>query len=397
MRLRRFIWIASIVACLWAFLYYGRSVYFFFLLFLVSLLLLSAVETALAAFSFRMEWDTVHRYPTKMEKFHRRLTVRSAFFPIMHIRVSVLFGHSSDIQRTTRNFHVSVTKARPTVLNIPLMSEFSGLYELRVSSVELFDFLGFFHYSVPLRTRLNDNPLNIPVLPKISRCTKAPKVFSELIPPMRKTPERSENVGGREYRPGDDFRTVNWKRTAKTGVLYVKEYEKGTQDFHMLYVDMTRPAVSGKDAIVATDLLLSQAADLCAYLLREQRPVTILSYSEQQDEQCNLLHSGSLEKARAYLATRRFTDSIPEDYKDRLSTLWEIGRNSLSVFSTTLTPESLSFLSRFSGDLATVTIFLITQKGHEEKSRLVADYYSRLGVYCFLIQPEEENRKGGAK
>ena len=136
---------------------------------------------------------------------------------------------------------------------------------------------------------------------------------------------------------------------------------------------------------------------MCAYLLREQRPVTILSFSEKQDEQCNLLHTGSLDKARTYLANRRFTENVPEDYKDRLSAFWEIGKNSLSVFSAALTPESLSFLSRFSGDLATVTLFLIVQKGHDEEARSVSDYYTRLGVYCFLINPEQENAKGGSK
>lgn len=397
MRLRRYAWIISIVFCLWALLYYGRAEYFYLLVFLGALFILSAAELALAVFSFRMEWDGIRLFPTKHEKFRRRLTVRSSLFPIMNIRVSFLFGHCSDTQRIKRIFHVSATKSRPAVLSIPLKSEFSGLYELNVSSVEIFDFLGFFRYSVPLRARFPENPLLIPILPKISRCTKAPKAFSELIPPMRKTPERSENAGGREYRPGDDFRTVNWKRTAKTGVLYVKEYEKGSQDFHLIYVDVTRPEVPGNEAIVTTDLLLSQAADLCAYLLREQRPVTILSFSEKQDEQCNLLHTGSLDKARTYLANRRFTENVPEDYKDRLSAFWEIGKNSLSVFSAALTPESLSFLSRFSGDLATVTLFLIVQKGHDEEARSVSDYYTRLGVYCFLINPEQENAKGGSK
>ncbi|MBN1892805.1 MAG: DUF58 domain-containing protein [Clostridiales bacterium] len=396
MRFRRWLWIVLIITCLWALRYYGRPVFFYLSVSLVSVFLISVTEIVLAVISFRIEPDRDHRYPSKREHFTRRLTIRSRFFPILHIRVVCEYGHSSNKQRTKRIFHVSATKTKPAVLKIPLISEYSGLYELRVTSVELFDFMGFFRFSVPLKKQLRENPVYIPVLPKIRRFTKAPRVFSELIPPMRKTTERSENVGAREYRPGDDIRTVNWKRTAKTGVLYVKEYEKGTQDFHLLYLDLSAPVVGGKEASDTIDRLLSQAADLCAFLLREQRPVNILSFSENQDEQCNLLHSGSLEKAKIYLATRRFTETIPDEYKEQVSSFWEIGKNSLSVFSATLSPESLSFLSRFSGDLATVTIFLITQSGHEDQARLVADYYARLGVHCFLIDPEDAGDEGGA-
>jgi hypothetical protein len=285
--------------------------------------------------------------------------------------------------------HESATKTRPASLKIPLTSNYAGLYEFRVSSVELFDFLGFFRYKVPLHRHLPENPAYMPILPKINRFSRAPRVFSELIPPMRKTSERSETVGGREYRPGDDLRTINWKRTARTGVLYVKEYEKGTQDFHMLYIDLTRPTVTGEESTITADRLLGQAADLCAFLIREQRPVNILGFSEDGEEQCAVLHSGSMEKAKVFLATRKFTPSVPEDYKDRLSSLWEIGKNSLSVFSAALTPESLSFLSRFSGDLATVTLFLITQNGLEDQAQSVSEYYTRMGVKCFLIHPKD--------
>ena len=389
MRFRRVFFILITIVCLGGLLYSGLRVFFYLLVFLLSLLLLSAAEIAFAALSFRIEPDRRRLFPSKYESFSRRLTICSDLFPIMHIRMICEYGHCTDVRREQLSFHASATKTRPAILNIPLTSNYAGMYEFHVTSVELFDFLGFFRYKVPLRSQLPDNPAYIPILPRINRFSRAPRVFSELIPPMRKTSERSENVGGREYRPGDDLRTINWKRTARTGVLYVKEYEKGTQDFHLLYIDLTRPAVTGEEATITVDCLFGQAADLCAFLVREQRPVSILGFAEDGEEQCAVLHSGSIEKAKIYLATRKFTPAVPEDYKDRLSSLWEIGKNSLSVFSAALTPEPLSFLSRFSGDLATVTLFLITQNGLEDQARSVSDYYARMGVNCFLIHPKD--------
>lgn len=389
MRFRRLIWTSMIIVDTWALLYYGRPTFFFLLVFLVAVFVLSAAELALAAFSVRLDSDPNERLPTKYESFHYRLTVRSAFFPLLHVRVSCKHGHTSTTSREKQFFHLSATKTRPAVLKIPLVSEYAGLYELKVDSVEIYDLFGFFCFSVPLRKALRNHTAYIPVFPIIRRFSKAPRVFSELIPPMRKTPERSENVGVREYRPGDDLRTVNWKRTARTGTLYVKEYEKGSQDFHIVYLDLTRPSVTGREATVVTDCLLSQATDLSAFLLRDQRPVTILSHSDANDEQCSILHAGHLEKAKRFLSTRRFVGTVPEDYKDRLSAIWEVGKNSLSVFSSALNPESLSFLSRFSGDLATVTLFMITQPGHESEASSVIEYFSKMGVYCISIRPED--------
>ncbi len=393
MRFRRFLFILIAIACFVGLLYSGRPAFFYVLVFLLSLLLISAAEIIVAAFSFRIEAEKSRVFSSKNERFSRRVTIRSSFFPIMHIRLECEHGHLMEPRREKLYFHISATGTRPAVLKIPLCSKYAGLYELRVTSVELYDFLGFFRYKVPLHKHLTDNPAYIPILPKIDRFSRAPRIFSELIPPMRKTNERSENVGGREYRPGDDLRTINWKRTAKTGVLFVKEYEKGTQDFHLLYIDLTRPTVTGEEATITADRLLGQAADLCAFLVREQRPVNILAFSEDGEEQCSVLHSGALDKARIYLSTRRFTPVVPEEYEDRLSALWEVGKNSLSVFSAALTPEPLSFLSRFSGDLATVTLFLITQNGLEEQAQAVCAYYARMGVNCFLIRPKDSGNK----
>ncbi|NLW89122.1 MAG: DUF58 domain-containing protein [Clostridiaceae bacterium] len=397
MYFRRLLFILLSGVCLGALLYSGRAVFFYILVFLLSVLLLSAVEIIMASFSFRIESERESSYPNKNENFSHRLIVRSIFFPVLHIRIDCRYGHTTNLIREKRIYHVFATKTHPARLDIPMVSNYAGLFEFRVSSVELYDFLGFFRYSVPLRKRFPENPVQIPVLPNIRRFSRAPRVFSELIPPMRKTNERSENVGGREYRPGDDFRTVNWKRTAKTGVLYIKEYEKGTQDFHLLYIDLTRPIVAGEESTITSDRLLAQAADLCAFLLREQRPVNLLSFSENGEEQCGILHGGSLEKAKLYLSTRSFVDTVPEEYKDRLSSIWEIGKNSLSVFSSALTPEPLSFLSRFSGDLATVTLFIITQKGHEDRALSVCDYYARMGVHCFRIGPRTGDDEEGAR
>lgn len=41
----------------------------------------------------------------------------------------------------------------------------------------------------------------------------------------------------REYKPGDPFKVINWKATARTGKLLVNEYEKEGQDTIILFLD----------------------------------------------------------------------------------------------------------------------------------------------------------------
>lgn len=393
MAFRRAAWLVFILADLVALLYYGRPVFFYVLVFLVSIFLLSVLELAASVFSFRLQSDPNPLFSEKFERVDWRITASSVRFPASHVKIIVDIPLLSAEPQPDNEFYVSVSSRKPCVHTLQFVPHFCGRFPLKVRSVEFFDIFGFFRIRISPEKLLPENPRYLTVLPRILRVSKATLSYSELIPPMRKTFERAETVGIHPYREGDDFRSIHWKFTARTGMLHIKEYEKGVRDLHLIYLDLTAPLVSDIERLSVTDRMLCEAADLCAYLLREQRPVIIMCYSPQKDEQFTASHYGGLYGAREFIAGRNYVQTVPEEYKDRLSSFWEIGRNSLSVFSMTVSPDSLSFLSRFSGNLSTVTLFVVSQAGHEDKGQAVAEYYSDLGVKSLLIHPGDELEK----
>jgi uncharacterized protein (DUF58 family) len=396
MVVRRIAWFFFILADYVALLYYGRPVFFYVLVFLISIFLLSVLELVASVFSFRLKSDPNLFFSEKNEPVDWRITASTIRFPAAHVKITVNIPLLSTEPSPDNKFYVSVSSKKPCVHIIQIVPQFCGRFPLKVTSVEFFDLFGFFRIRVSPEKLLLENPCYITVLPGILRVSRATRTYSELIPPMRKTFERAETVGIHPYREGDDFRSIHWKFTARTGTLHIKEYEKGVRDLHLIYLDLTAPLVSDIDQLSVTDRMLCEAANLCAYLLRDQRPVMILCYSSQKDEQHTVAHYGGLGGAREFFASRSFVPIVPDEYKDRLSSFWEIGRNSLSVFSATVSPDSLSFLSRFSGNLSTVTLFVVSQTGHEEKGLAVAEYYSDLGVKSLLIHPDDESVRRAA-
>ncbi|MEM7252121.1 MAG: DUF58 domain-containing protein, partial [Pseudomonadota bacterium] len=66
----------------------------------------------------------------------------------------------------------------------------------------------------------------------------------------------------REYEPGDDVRTIDWKVTARTGVPFVKQYIEERELTVMLVADM-----SGSTAVGSTERTKRETiAEVCAVI-----------------------------------------------------------------------------------------------------------------------------------
>jgi hypothetical protein len=122
----------------------------------------------------------------------------------------------------------------------------------------------------------------ITVLPDTTYFLPYEQLYDDIVLPIRKTRERAEAVGVREYGRGDDMRSIHWKYSARIGKLHVKEYEKGTRELHLIYLDLTDTHLKGEADAACKDMLLCSAASLCRTLLREQVPMMILGYAEKE-------------------------------------------------------------------------------------------------------------------
>ena len=80
---------------------------------------------------------------------------------------------------------------------------------------------------------------------------------------------RGEFFGLREYRDGDDRRSIHWRSTARRGKLLVREYEDESQKRITLMIDNALPDSHGEAQVQALEKAISLCASLAkAYLGR---------------------------------------------------------------------------------------------------------------------------------
>lgn len=125
-----------------------------------------------------------------------------------------------------------------------------------------------------------------------------PVVYPLSVPPPRaqqapgtdaqRIGRRGEFFGLREYREGDDQRSIHWRSTARTGRALVREYEEESQKRVSILLDNALPAPPGKrkrgeseagesKAEDALERAISRAASLAAAYIRQHYAVQLVA------------------------------------------------------------------------------------------------------------------------
>jgi len=132
--------------------------------------------------------------------------------------------------------------------NYFLKAEEEGVAQIGPAIVSMSDGLGFFRV-----TRKFEKLNRIVVLPPIREVRESvieyggPHEFISLGEHASKSVGIStEYASSREYVPGDDLRFVDWKATARTGKLIVKEFESQTSSSYLIIVDCGRSMSKGE-------------------------------------------------------------------------------------------------------------------------------------------------------
>lgn len=126
-----------------------------------------------------------------------------------------------------------------TVLSKEMHMEHCGIAEMHLVRIRVFDYLSLFSYSGSLdaRCRIIVFPRTIPI-----------RIETGAFPPENR--ERDSEAFAesgmdleeirqiREYREGDSMRHIHWNQTAKSGTIWVKEYEGESEVRADLILDM---------------------------------------------------------------------------------------------------------------------------------------------------------------
>lgn len=116
------------------------------------------------------------------------------------------------------------------------------------------------------------NPLGVKVLPRsaaqralAARLTSGQAVERTGLSPLRLRGSGMELHEIREHRPGDSFKSIAWKASARAGTLLVREVEREVQDTLYLVLDISGTMRGGAPG----DRKLDHCIELCALLARQ--------------------------------------------------------------------------------------------------------------------------------
>lgn len=148
-----------------------------------------------------------------------------------------------------------------------------GLHGLHGLALEVHGAPGLFE--VPLTFA---NPFGVEVLPRpFAAWLPSPRGGrSKLLAPSGR-PGRARGDGSdlrelREHRPGDPFRRIAWKASARRGQLLVRDFEREERDVAWVVLDASVELWSGPVGRAPLDLAIDEAASICQrYLARGDR------------------------------------------------------------------------------------------------------------------------------
>ena len=389
MRARRIGIFLALILDVWALLYSGKTVYYYIFLLIMTLFAISGIQLLLSFLSFRLRINLSSRTVEKKQPFTLKLLAKAKHLPVAYARISIRMPDFSKKNKQESEFLVSPGYGKTVVLPVDIEFPYAGKYPLTISATDIFDIFGLWRLPVRPAHYLAENPVTITVLPDTTYFLPYEQLYDDIVLPIRKTRERAEAVGVREYGRGDDMRSMHWKYSARVGKLHVKEYEKGARELHLIYLDLTDTQLKGEDDAACKDLLLCSAASLCRTLLREQVPMMILGYSKKDSGRFSLTRPSRWDEARIYLAQRDFFSEIPAGYKETIANYVLREKSTLTIFSMSVTSESLSFLTYRAADYSSVSLCLVPQEGFKADQQSLVHYFSDRGIRTVLLHAKE--------
>ncbi|MGA1392451.1 MAG: DUF58 domain-containing protein [Phycisphaerales bacterium] len=106
-----------------------------------------------------------------------------------------------------------------------------------------------------------------------------------------------EYAGSRPYVPGDPVRSIDWKRTARTGVAHIREYEALKRTTVHVVVDTSASMAVRSSTRSKHDLAIWIASAVGLLALRRLSPVAIVGGGERRTPPHGTLSRGDLHSA----------------------------------------------------------------------------------------------------
>lgn len=193
---------------------------------------------------------------------------------------------------TTHN--VSVVQQRRAVVSLGsrqkkswtyrVVAKRRGIHPIGPIHLEAGDALGLGHVHGRVNIR---SPLI--VYPRIHRLEDlglpSTLPFGEMHTVKRFFDDPAHTIGARQYQPGDPFKNIHWKVTARTGDLHVKEYQPTVAIDTMLFLNLNESDYEVHLFEHYSELAIEAAASIGYNLVHRRQSIGLVTNGAAPDEQ----------------------------------------------------------------------------------------------------------------
>lgn len=269
-----------ILAALWIFSLVGISFYggpltygFFAVMTILPIVLLLYLLLVLARFKIYQHLESReivsnHKIPFYFTLQNEDLFAFSAVRVTFYSDFSVIDGLSDD------NEYELLPKDK-IKKETGLICKYRGEYNVGIRSVTLRDFLCIFKI-----TYKNKEALRVRVVPDIITLPGLKSIDVESVSARDSLANPAyPDASVRDYITGDDARRINWKQSAKTGHLMVKNYIGEERNSVGLIIDPYRISDKDTEYLPIENRILETAIALCKLLESKRIPVSVYRYA----------------------------------------------------------------------------------------------------------------------
>ncbi|MCI9442739.1 MAG: DUF58 domain-containing protein [Ruminococcus sp.] len=166
----------------------------------------------------------------------------TGMLPVSRFQIRVSYGYEGEAARNYVTYSGNIDKKKRDWVWIRILTPWNGKLSVRVENIYIYDYFSLFRSSLKYCGELTVTLLppeeGMYILDGISAALPE-ALQSEM---LKKGTFGDEFLQLREYAQGDSYRYIHWKQSARTDILWVKEYRETEKKSVNIYLDF-----GGKD------------------------------------------------------------------------------------------------------------------------------------------------------
>ena len=328
MRRNRLIVLGLLILSLLAISFYGGPVSYGFFFFMLATPIISAIYAAVIYFRFRIYQKIDAKVLVAEEPVTFYFTLQNEnLFAFAGIRTDFYSDYSS-ISGLDPDIEYELFPHKGIEKETRLVCKYKGEYEVGIKHVIVRDFLKILEFKFK-----NDETITVNVIPRLVILDKISVLENLAVTSKDSHTNLSEpDVLVRNYIPGDDIRSINWKLTAATGKPMVRNRIGENTPAISIIMDSFRISSNPDEFLPSENKVLETTIALAYYYI--ERGIHVYVYSYEFGPRCYALETpDDFEAFYNKLSYFSFDNTnTAEKLFGYTSSVSEIGKSSAVIF-----------------------------------------------------------------